>query len=97
MILGSAKHKVQLERHQAVNRTIERFILADKHSSWRSETVLDRHNRGRPWLSHYHMDTPAYDSDSQSGALPFFGERRRLAAQQDCDHVLWKDLDLSGT
>ena len=56
--IGSAKHKVQLERHQAVNRTIERFILADKHSSWRSETVLDRHNRGRPWLSHYHMDTP---------------------------------------
>lgn len=56
--IGSAKHKVQLERHEAVNRAIERFISADMHSSWRSESVLDRLNRGRPWLSHYHLDTP---------------------------------------
>ncbi|MCY4069847.1 MAG: alpha/beta fold hydrolase [Chloroflexi bacterium] len=56
--IGSAKHKVQLERHEAVNRAIERFILAAQHSSWRSESVLDRLNRGRPWLSHYHLDTP---------------------------------------
>lgn len=56
--IGSAKHKVQLERHEAVNRAIERFISAARHSSWRSETVLDRLNRGRPWLSHYHLDTP---------------------------------------
>lgn len=56
--IGSAKHKVQLERHEAVNRAIERFILAAQHSSWRSESALDRLNRGRPWLSHYHLDTP---------------------------------------
>lgn len=56
--IGSAKHKVQLERHEAVNRAIERFILVARHSSWRSESVLDRLNRGRPWLSHYHLDTP---------------------------------------
>ncbi len=56
--IGSAKHKVQLERHEAVNRAIERFILAAEHSSWRSESALDRLNRGRPWLSHYHLDTP---------------------------------------
>ena len=56
--VGSAKHKVQLERHHAVNRTLERFALADMHSSWRSESALDKLNRGRPWLSHYHEDTP---------------------------------------
>ena len=56
--IGSAKHKVQLERHEAVNRAIERFILAARHSSWRSESLLDRINRGKPWLSHYHLDTP---------------------------------------
>jgi long-chain acyl-CoA synthetase len=27
--VGASKHKIQLERHQAVNRAIERFILAD--------------------------------------------------------------------
>ena len=32
--VGSAKHKVQLERHRAVNRAIERF-LSDTHKSWR--------------------------------------------------------------
>jgi len=64
--VGSAKHKVQLERHQAVNRAIERFIAGDpKNVSWRthepaaelgtSETLLAR----RPWLSHYHENTPA--------------------------------------
>lgn len=56
--IGSAKHKVQLERHEAVNRALDRFILADQHSSWRSESALDRLNRGRPWLSHYHLDIP---------------------------------------
>ena len=56
--IGSAKHKVQLERHNAVNRSLQRFFTAAKHSSWRSETALDKLNRGRPWLSHYHDDTP---------------------------------------
>ena len=35
--IGSAKHKVQLERHDAVNRAIERFVETSKRrTSWRS-------------------------------------------------------------
>ena len=56
--IGSAKHKVQLERHDAVNRAIERFILSAKSSSWRSQTASEQLSRGRPWLSHYDKDTP---------------------------------------
>lgn len=56
--VGWAKHKVQLERHQAVNRSIERFIYGERRS-WRDlasqpDTVLDK----RPWLSSYGQDTP---------------------------------------
>jgi pimeloyl-ACP methyl ester carboxylesterase len=32
--VGSAKHKVQLERHDAVTRAIERFV-EEKQRSWR--------------------------------------------------------------
>jgi long-chain acyl-CoA synthetase len=55
--VGSAKHKVQLERHQAVNRAIERFVDDGKKSrSWRDnrqslESI-------RPWLNSYAKDTP---------------------------------------
>ena len=38
--IGASKHKVQLERHQAVNRAIERFIAQDesgKRISWREQ------------------------------------------------------------
>ena len=56
--IGSAKHKVQLERHDAVNRAIERFILSSKHSSWRSQSAVEQLHKGRPWLSHYDKDTP---------------------------------------
>lgn len=56
--IGTAKHKVQLERHDAVNRAIERFILSSTGSSWRSQSANERLSRGRPWLSHYDKDTP---------------------------------------
>jgi long-chain acyl-CoA synthetase len=57
--VGTAKHKVQLERHQAVNRAIERFISGNRHSSWRDQQmdtsdVLSR----RIWLAHYGPNTP---------------------------------------
>lgn len=57
--VGTAKHKVQLERHEAVNRAIERFIDDDRQSrsSWRtngSDGVMSR----RPWLAHYADNTP---------------------------------------
>ena len=55
--VGSAKHKVQLERHDAVNRAIERFIVSGKRSTWRSISALDELARGRPWLGHYEKDT----------------------------------------
>ncbi len=56
--IGSAKHKVQLERHDAVNRSIERFIEMSKHRTWRSFSAVDQLAKGRPWLSHYDKDTP---------------------------------------
>ena len=55
--VGSAKHKVQLERHDAVNRAIERFVETSKRSTWRSISAVDELSRGRPWLSHYDQDT----------------------------------------
>ncbi len=51
--VGSAKHKIQLERHMAVNRAIERFISTEKRS-WRGKTVEAR----RPWLASYSPGTP---------------------------------------
>lgn len=54
--VGSAKHKVQLERHQAVNRAITRFITNERQS-WRGQnnpaTLLQR----RPWISSYSKET----------------------------------------
>ncbi len=55
--VGSAKHKVQLERHEAVNRAMERFIESKAHGSWRSISALDELSRGRPWLGHYDQHT----------------------------------------
>ncbi|MDX1522754.1 MAG: alpha/beta fold hydrolase, partial [Anaerolineae bacterium] len=52
--VGSAKHKVQLERHQAVNRAIERFIT-DRPRSWREHTAPTER---RPWLASYGEKIP---------------------------------------
>lgn len=57
--VGSAKHKVQLERHQAVNRAIERFVEQSR-GSWRhSGEAVDSIRVKRPWLAHYGADIPA--------------------------------------
>ena len=56
--VGSAKHKVQLERHEAVNRAIERFVEMSKRSSWRSISAADELAKGRPWLGHYDKNIP---------------------------------------
>jgi long-chain acyl-CoA synthetase len=53
--VGVSKHKVQLERHQAVNRAIERFI-GEKRSSWREKTKT---HLPRPWINSYSTNTPA--------------------------------------
>jgi long-chain acyl-CoA synthetase len=55
--VGSAKHKVQLERHQAVNRAIERFT-ENRHGSWRDHTAGRDPKTERPWLAHYGPDVP---------------------------------------
>ncbi|TFH32220.1 MAG: alpha/beta fold hydrolase, partial [Anaerolineales bacterium] len=59
--IGASKHKVQLERHQAVNRTIERFMLDNepgKHLSWRDRSAEDGLSLERPWLRSYGNHTP---------------------------------------
>jgi len=59
--IGVSKHKVQLERHQAVNRAIERFIWEDgegRRMSWREEHADSKQLDSRPWLKHYGKSTP---------------------------------------
>jgi len=56
--VGASKHKVQLERYQAVNRAIERFI----HQGTEGRRVTWREQAGaspdRPWLKSYGKQTP---------------------------------------
>jgi len=56
--VGSAKHKVQLERYTAVNRAIERFIEDTQRTSWRTQSDKDTLIKRRPWLRSYDKDTP---------------------------------------
>lgn len=55
--VGSAKHKVQLERHQAVNRSIERFVKNERQS-WREQKNPAELLMRRPWLGSYAKETP---------------------------------------
>jgi long-chain acyl-CoA synthetase len=97
--VGSAKHKVQLERHQAVNRTIERFITNDEHRSWRANRI--ENTPKRPWLASYGKNVPltvpipsqplhkflegAADWMPKHTALIFYGSQ--LTYQQLADRV----------
>lgn len=57
--VGTAKHKVQLERHQSVNRSIDRFIeIEQKRGSWRSQAATDSISARRPWVRSYSNGTP---------------------------------------
>jgi long-chain acyl-CoA synthetase len=57
--VGASKHKIQLERHQAVNRAIKRFIQADEPDiTWRREAAEELAEPGRPWLKAYGKATP---------------------------------------
>ena len=56
--VGSAKHKVQLERHTAVTRAIERFIDDENRGSWRGSAKQDNLLAERIWLHSYSQDTP---------------------------------------
>ena len=58
--IGASKHKVQLERHPAVNRAIERFIRQEEEGrriSWREQTAPATRPH-RPWLKSYGKHTP---------------------------------------
>lgn len=59
--IGASKHKVQLERFKAVNRTIERFVFStaeSKRPTWRQAAPDDGLPRERPWLRSYGEHTP---------------------------------------
>ncbi len=59
--IGASKHKVQLERYDAVNRAIERFIDVDQNghrASWRESPTLNGDEGDRPWLRSYGKHTP---------------------------------------
>jgi long-chain acyl-CoA synthetase len=60
--VGASKHKVQLERYQAVNRAIERFIggeAEERRVSWREPSMGDDLAKQRPWLRSYGKNTPS--------------------------------------
>lgn len=57
-------HMVMLERREAVNRAIERFLEGETQRSWRDETPdsvktgREALERERPWLTHYESGVP---------------------------------------
>jgi len=56
--VGASKHKVQLERHQAVNRALERFVSEGRRGSWRGQMADSDLLSKRPWLKSYAKETP---------------------------------------
>ncbi len=60
--VGVSAHMVMLERREAVNRAIERFIGGDKAKAQRAGAARDddrmRLRKERPWLDHYDDGTP---------------------------------------
>ena len=58
--VGASKHKVQLERHKAVNRAIERFVHqgGKGKGSWREQGLRTDLAISRPWLKSYGKYTP---------------------------------------
>jgi long-chain acyl-CoA synthetase len=62
--IGASGHMVMLERRDAVNRAIERFLGDPVQRSWRDEkpaTVSSGRaplRRARPWLAHYEPGVP---------------------------------------
>jgi long-chain acyl-CoA synthetase len=59
--MGASKHKVQLERHNAVNRAIKRFIHQEQGTeqiSWRDQGKISSSVPFRPWFNSYGKHTP---------------------------------------
>lgn len=76
--VGASGHMVMLERREAVNRAIERFISVGKRS-WREAADIEVAARRaalvreRPWLSHYDNGVP-YTIAVPNTTLPKFLE-----------------------
>lgn len=62
--IGSSGHMVMLERRDAVNRALSRFIEGETKKSWRDVSFLeaksarDKLKRERVWLQHYDDGVP---------------------------------------
>ena len=57
--IGASKHKVQLERHKAVNRAIDRFMDGNnKGGIWRAKVGAVDLSEQRRWLNFYSRRTP---------------------------------------
>ncbi len=64
--IGASGHLVMLERREAVNRAIERFLAGKQQRSWRDTSAVIRRKAGgrdalrkeRPWLAHYEAGVP---------------------------------------
>jgi len=62
--IRTSGHLVMLERREAVNRVIERFLAGESQRSWRDDqpaTVKPEREaleRERPWLGHYESGVP---------------------------------------
>ena len=64
--IGASGHMVMLERREAVNRSIERFLAGEGQRSWRDSSGeiqkvkigRDALRKERPWLEHYEAGVP---------------------------------------
>ena len=62
--IRTSGHLVMLERREAVNRALERFLEDESRRSWRDEQpasvkpVREALERERPWLAHYEQGVP---------------------------------------
>ncbi len=63
--IGMSGHLVMLERRDALNRAMERFLEGGVQKNWRETTAKDKtsHSRDalraqRPWLAHYEKGVP---------------------------------------
>jgi long-chain acyl-CoA synthetase len=64
--IGRSGHMVMLERREAVNRALERFVSEESAGSWREGSRITRKKapgrgdlrRERPWLAHYQPGVP---------------------------------------
>ncbi|RPI95766.1 MAG: alpha/beta fold hydrolase, partial [Chloroflexi bacterium] len=64
--IGVSGHLVMLERHEAVERAIERFLSGERQPSWRESSTGAPQRKGgrdalrneRPWLENYESGVP---------------------------------------